>query len=172
MTTYYLPINPEPWAVGPLGVGRKGGKHYPYMGPNLKLKSFQEEVKAWFEGRRVRQFDEEVTLRFYFWRRLDRYRNPSGREVLAHASDATNMQKSTEDALQGILFKNDSQVKYVASAVMEQNEHTKPGVGILIMPHHDYEVYTPGNLSTERMNQDLVRPVETNAWPPGNASML
>jgi hypothetical protein len=42
---YVVHVNPEPWAVGPLDLGRRGGKVYATMGQNQQLAAYQEAVR-------------------------------------------------------------------------------------------------------------------------------
>lgn len=121
---FVLAVNPDPWAIGPLGVGKRGGKYFPYVGRNNQLHSYKEAVAA--ELAEVHPLPEGTyDLAFYFWRRLDEH--ASGRK---HIADATNLQKATEDALQGILFDNDRDVHRITSTVVEQSDTTKPHVVI------------------------------------------
>lgn len=128
---FVLDVNPEPWAIGDLSVGRRGGKAFPMVGRNQQLHMYKEAVREelgdpglWFDGK--------VELRFYFWRRRDEYKTPQARTHRKHEADATNMQKATEDALQGVLFKNDKDVNDVRSVVVEQGADVYPRVVIAI----------------------------------------
>lgn len=120
---YVLHLNAEPWAIGPLGVGRKSGGLFPYIGPNQQLVGFQEGVKEDLEG--VDPLPEgEYSLTFYIWRALDTYQNV--RKIRKHQVDATNIQKGLEDALQGVLFDNDRSVRDVRTVIAEQSAETRP----------------------------------------------
>ena len=125
MTQWFvLAVNPDPWAIGPVGVGRKNGKMYPYVGRNNQLHDYQQAVKEALtdiEPLSAGEYD----LRFYFWRRLDEH--ASGKK---HYADATNLQKSTEDALQGVLFDNDRLVRRVGSEIVEQSATAEPCIVI------------------------------------------
>lgn len=121
-----IPLNPEPWAVGTLGIAYKGRKPYPTMAPNPQLVSFKEAIKEHFEGHDYMLPYKEVEVEFYFWRRLDQYLGPSGRKVTKSAADSTNLQKGLEDALQGILFGNDRYVRSIKSVIMDQSRTTEP----------------------------------------------
>jgi Holliday junction resolvase RusA-like endonuclease len=115
---FVLAVNPDPWAIGPLGVGKRNGKYFPYVGRNNQLHSYKEAIASELaEG--------TYDLSFYFWRRLDEH--ASGRK---HVADATNLQKATEDALQGILFDNDRDVHRITSTIVEQSDITVPRVVI------------------------------------------
>lgn len=126
----HLPINPDPWEVGPLGVGRRNGKMYPYIGPSAQLKAYQEAIREELESQSITMLEGDFyKLTFYFWRRLDEHEK--GRKV--HA-DATNMQKATEDALQGILIGNDRNVLDIRSRIVAQG----PGINGRVVIHAEY----------------------------------
>lgn len=129
MRWFVLPINPDPWAVGPVGVGKRGGKYYPYIGRNNQLHSYQQAIKEELED--VPPLTPGLyDLRFWFWRRLDSH--ASGKK---HIADVTNLQKATEDALQGVLFDNDRDVRKVTSQIVEQSEDAKPMIVIRALPY-------------------------------------
>lgn len=123
-------VNPEPWAVGPVGTGRKNGKVYAYIGPNAQLASYQEAIREQLGDRGINTRIEDVELFFFFWRRLDTYLTPSGRKATKKAADATNLQKGLEDALQGILFVNDRTVKRITTEVVAQDADVEPRIMI------------------------------------------
>jgi hypothetical protein len=117
---YILPINPDPWAIGPLGVGKRNGKYFPYVGRNNQLYSYQQAIKEELVSQNARLLPEgKYELEFFFWRRLDSH--ASGKK---HYADVTNLQKATEDALQGVLFDNDRDVVNVNSWIMHQDTDT------------------------------------------------
>lgn len=122
-------INPQPWAIGPLGVGRRPGGAYPYIGPNQQLQMYQKAIReqlADFEGL---AWEGDVALEFYLWRRIEKYRKSQ-----AHQSDTTNLQKGLEDALQGIFFENDRVVRDIRSVVVEQSQTTTSRIVIRVSP--------------------------------------
>ncbi len=165
---YFLPINPEPWAVGKVGVGRRNGKTFPTVGPNAKLVSFQEEVREWFADQKVNMIEGDVELEFFFWRRIDQYEGPK-RKVTTHEADATNMQKATEDALQGILYPNDRAVRRITSEIIEQGLDIEGAIGIratLYSPDEDDML--PGWLHEARTAQVAAKRggLSNNVWPP------
>lgn len=133
MSWYVLDINPEPWAVGPLGVGRKNGKVYPYVGPNQQLISYQQAVKEELESLDGRLYIKcDFELNFWFWRNIASHLTPSGRKASANYADTTNLQKATEDALQGVLFSNDRNCKSVSSEIVDQGPDVRGLVVILL----------------------------------------
>jgi hypothetical protein len=160
---YYLPgVNPEPWAIGPLSVARHGVKTHPIVGPNLKLQSFQNEVKDELE--RIIDHEPPSTVpcafKFFFWRRLDTWVGGSGRKSGAHAADATNLQKGLEDALQGILITNDRNVQSIYSEIVEQGPDVSPGIIIVMesIPEScvgelELDAYVRFNIDRNAINQ-------------------
>jgi Holliday junction resolvase RusA-like endonuclease len=128
--TIALPLNPEPWTAPSISVGRRGGKPFPMVYKNEALRSYQEAVKEllpthiWVEP--------PIHLEFYFWRQLPDYTTDKDVRARKHHADATNMQKALEDALQGVLFKNDKDVRSIRSWVMDQGKDVDPMVGIII----------------------------------------
>lgn len=143
-TWYVLNINPDPWAIGPLGVGKRNGKFFPYVGRNTQLAAYKEAVRDLMTV--YRPLDPgEYTLTFYFWRRLDSH--ASGKK---HIADATNLQKATEDALQGILFDNDRDVHDVRSVVVEQGSDVRP---LVIVRASLWSGLDPNEIPTEIWEQ-------------------
>lgn len=129
---FVIEVNPEPWAVGPLSVGRsKGGKVFPKIGRNEQMFHFQEAIKEELGDPGV-FFEGKVELRVYFWRRRDEYKTPQSRTHRKHEADATNMLKATEDALQGVLFKNDKDNNDVRAVIVEQGADVTPRIVIAI----------------------------------------
>ena len=137
-------INPEPWTSPSIAVVRaKSGRQVPKVYKGAQLRTFQEAVKAEIEIRYPdveRRQVGELNLAFWFWRRVAAG-SARGRKQRANYADATNLQKATEDALQGILFGNDSQVKRITSRIMEQGEDVQPSIviGITDDPEHIWQ---------------------------------
>jgi Holliday junction resolvase RusA-like endonuclease len=132
MSWFVLDINPEPWVIGPVGSGRKNGKMYAYVGRNQQLDTYKEGVKeALGDGHEL--IEGPVRIQFWFWRNMAEYTTPQARSHRKHEADLTNMQKSTEDALQGVLFKNDKDVKVCTSVVVDQGPDVR---GMIVMNVH------------------------------------
>lgn len=122
--------------------GRRNGKLYVQVGRDEQLASYQESVREvmtnWFVDHP--EWDEffpmtcEVVITFYFWRTLSEYTTSSDQKHSRHYADATNMAKATEDALQGILYENDRQVRDMRGVIMEQATDTKGCIVIEIEP--------------------------------------
>lgn len=168
---YYLPVNPDPWAVGPLQLGRRNGKVFPTIGPNLTLKSFQEELRSHFPEP-YEPVEHDVELEFFFWRRLDKWVNEGGKTNTRSIADATNMQKACEDALQGILIVNDRQVKDVSSHVMAEGADVVGGIALCIRARIEYpEILLPGSIVAKRdKHANSTDNLSDNSWPPKGTS--
>lgn len=136
---YGLLINPEPWAMGQVSVGKKNGRVFPIVGKNSQLAAYQEAVRESMEEQWPDKITGDVRLVFLFWRNLAVYTSQTGRQVQKHKPDTTNLQKATEDALQGILFKNDNQVVDVRSHMVEVGTETVGRVVIGIEEHNPVE---------------------------------
>lgn len=163
----YLDVNPEPWAVGPLALGRRNGKMFPRMERNASVHAFKEAVKEELERVGMEPLPEgQYHLQFFFWRRLESYIAESGRKANAHVADATNMQKALEDALQGNLIGNDRDVSVIRSVIVEQGFEVQPGIGIFAETVDELTV--PDQILSSR-SWSLARKTEApsdNSWPP------
>jgi Holliday junction resolvase RusA-like endonuclease len=115
---FVLDVNPEPWAIGPVGYRRSGGKMSAYVGQNQQLNAYKEAIKESIGKQDM--LTGKVSITFFFWRNRAEYTTPQSRSHRKHEADATNMQKATEDALQGILYGNDKDNMHVESYVVEQ----------------------------------------------------
>lgn len=127
---YILEVNPEPWAVGPIAYARRGGKMSAYMGQNAQLNAYKEALKEEIANKNPKMLEGKITLQLFFWRRRDDYETPQGKRARKHEADTTNLQKATEDAMQGILYKNDKDVVDVHSRMIEQDVATRGRVVI------------------------------------------
>lgn len=123
-----LDVNPEPWAIGPVGYSRRGGKMSAYVGRNQQLDAYKEAVKE--ELGEQEKLTGKVMLVLYFWRNRAEYLTPQARSHRKHEADVTNLQKATEDACQGILFDNDRDVACVFAEMREQGPDVIPAVVI------------------------------------------
>jgi Holliday junction resolvase RusA-like endonuclease len=128
-------INPVPWTAPSVSVGRKNGKPYPQVYSSSELKNYKEALAEAIRDRYpdAEVIEDEIALRFLFWRRLDSMEGNKRRK--GHVADATNLQKAAEDALQGVLFKNDVQVIHAESWVMAQHDAVEPCVVIELVWH-------------------------------------
>lgn len=126
MRWFKLDINPEPWAVGPVGYSRRGGKMSAYVGRNQQLDAYKEAVREVL-GEQTLAVGLH-TLHLFFWRNRAEYTTPQARTHRKHEADLTNLQKATEDALQGVLFGNDRDVREVHSYLVEQGPEVTPQI--------------------------------------------
>lgn len=128
-------FNPEPWTVPSPGIGRKGGKVFPYLVKDQRVKDYQEGIRVNVQNAyTIEMFDPEqpLILEMFMWRKLDEYETT--RKTQRHVADATNCGKALEDALQGILFKNDRQVTSSMPTIIEQRATTEPLIIVVASP--------------------------------------
>lgn len=128
MRWYVLEVNPEPWAIGPVGTARRGGKVTSYVGRNQQLDAYKEAVKEALGEQAL--IEGKVELKFFFWRNRAEYTTPQAKLHRKHEADLTNLQKATEDALQGVLFTNDRDVQHIESYIVEQGPEVEGRVVI------------------------------------------
>lgn len=160
---FVLWINPEPWAVGTISSGRKNGKIFSRMSPDPNLVAFQKAVKESFEGLPMLPADF-TKLTFYFWRQQAVYLDAADRRRHRNQADATNMQKGLEDALQGILFENDRNVREIRSVIVEQGPKIEPCIVIQAERYVETWVTEIGDIMYAEMRKQSEN--FTNEWPP------
>lgn len=138
-TIYITGINPEPWTAGTVALGFKGGKKYPMVSKDARLRDYQEAIKEsirdGYPELKMVNPDARLRLEMMFWRQLDTYTGGTGRKQSRNVADATNMTKATEDALQGVLFKNDRMVKHSSGEIMEEGPDVEPRILIVCTLH-------------------------------------
>jgi hypothetical protein len=129
-------INPEPWTAGT--AFRYGSSKRLGIAKDGKLKAYQEAVADEFvyQNPHFIPMIGELSLTFFFWRS----------SAHGNVADATNLQKSTEDALQNILYGNDRNNRHASSTVMEQTPQTAPHILILIAPWERPEIEVPAGV--------------------------
>lgn len=132
---FVLDVNPEPWAIGPVGYSRHGGKMSAYVGQNKQLDTYKQTIKEAMGKQEL--FDGKVDICFYFWRNQADYKTPQAKSHRKHEADATNLMKSTEDALQDVLYKNDKDNSHVQAFIIAQGPDVKGKVVICIKPYVD-----------------------------------
>lgn len=138
---YIEGINAEPWSVGKLGIGRKNGKTFPTYSKHQVLVAYQEALKemaseaaAKTPGFAMQPPGVELELIIYIWRRRDQYTSATGRTVTRNSADATNVQKATEDALQGVLYPNDNQCRRVTCEIVQEGRDVEPRIIVICQP--------------------------------------
>lgn len=129
-------INPVPWTAPEGAVGRKGKATFVQYHKSAALTAYQQAIRECIQEAypNTRMFPSGVPLRgdFAFWRQLDSGTTTEGRRRRAHVADRTNLLKSTEDALQGVLYPNDSVIVAGDVIVVEQLQDTNPGVMVIL----------------------------------------
>lgn len=129
---FVLDLNPEPWAVGPLGAVRKGGVIRPFMGKNQQLDDYKKAVQEAVKEYEPEMVIGKVKITCLFWRHQTPYTTAQARAHRKHEADATNMLKATEDALQGVVYVNDKDNNEVHGYIMAQGPDVKPRVIICV----------------------------------------
>lgn len=114
-------LNPEPWAIGSVSRGKTGAR----ISPNPNLVAFQSAVRGELEGHELLP-ETHRKITFYFWRQQAQYLDMSDKVRSRNQADSTNMQKGLEDALQGILFKNDREIRDIRSVIVQQGHTVEP----------------------------------------------
>lgn len=112
-------VNPTPWMASLSS--RVGGKTRHYK--PAELEAYQSAIRDALDGAPQVPW-AMFAIDFYFWR--------SAGTTHDHQADATNLQKSTEDALQGVLFNNDRDVRRVQSTIVKQGPSVVPLIVIEI----------------------------------------
>lgn len=140
-----LEINPEPWAIGPVGVSRKEGRIGAYVGRNQQLDAYKEAIREAVNAELSEPPEKfpTVALSLYFWRNRAEYVTPQSRNHRKHEADLTNLQKATEDALQGIFFDNDRDVKEIHSYMVQQGPEITGSV-VLEVREYTGSIELPG----------------------------
>lgn len=168
-------INPQPWEIGPLSVGRARGGVFPKVGRAERLYTYQEAIKEEIllqQPEANGRFDdaEGLSLNFDFWRQLEQHQGKS-RKQTGQRVDVTNLQKGTEDALQGILFPNDKVVKHVESYLHRQEVDVIPLIRIRISVMTPQEVADAAaealyweSVREYRDGPDETSPLNDNSW--------
>lgn len=130
-------IQPEPWEAPQGSVGRtQGGKLFARLTTKQKQRMYQEALAEEFKNQYpdVEPTTDNVSLSFFFYRDLP-LAETAKRKIRSHVADATNLQKAAEDALQGLLYANDRQVKHVESAIVRQEADLRPSLLVIMRPH-------------------------------------
>jgi Holliday junction resolvase RusA-like endonuclease len=137
-------INPVQWKEPNHGVARgPKGRQYVSSWKNAEMQAYQLALcEAIVDADPDRQFpiyeSGDLIVDFFFWRNLERTISPrTGRATSKRRADRTNLLKSTEDALQGILYANDSQIIGGEAIVVAQGHDVAPAVVVIVRPATD-----------------------------------
>jgi hypothetical protein len=169
-----LGINPEPWAMGnpTMIYNPKTKKHFPKYSPNLTLKQYQGAVQEELKARGVEVEPGMYKLRFTFSRQLEKALIRGG-TLSSHIADTTNMQKATEDALQGVAIGNDADVIDVGGRLAgPQQVSTVPYVVIEVWSGlESYRLDPPlsqdAGVELENVFREFLNPqITDNTWEP------
>ena len=146
-------INPVPWKA-PLA----NWSQRQFYKPD-EVMAFQEAVReevqtkltdGRYEAEVFKYLVGPLTLRFWFWRRLDLGVSAHTKaRRRGHQSDTTNMQKALEDALHGVVFDNDREVKDIRSVTVDQGPDVRPGIVIGVDVYYGAELLIPSHILNE-----------------------
>lgn len=145
MNTFFIDgINPEPWTASEGSIGRHKGKLTVQFYKSAGLEAYQQAVKEelllnYTPDDRLHGDGEPIDLEFYFWRNLATT-DLIERRGRRNRADATNMQKALEDALQGVLFPNDRDVRSIRSVIVEQGADVEPAILIVLASYPALDV--------------------------------
>src|SRR5258708_2084247 len=106
-------VNPEPWMASEGSVGRGKGRQFVRFHKPDQLRNYQEAVKAEMPRQNPHAVERpgDIEVMFFFWRQLSQFElHEDTKRRRSHVADATNLQKALEDALQGVLYKNDRNI--------------------------------------------------------------
>lgn len=126
-------INPVAWKAPTAFVMRRGGRMGAGMAPSMEVKAYQEALQEILKPQWDRPaITDECQVDIYFARQLVTYESQSGRNVTKHRQDLTNLRKSTEDALQPWLVKNDVLITRGWTEIVSQSKTTESYVLIKV----------------------------------------
>lgn len=153
MTDYWIfGVNPEPWTPGTAyRRGRGAG-----VAKNQKLVMYQEAVREEFPDQNpIHKFIEPgERIWFVFWR-----------TATGPVADATNLQKALEDALQGLLWRNDRTNLDIRSTIESQGKGVEPAILVRILPPRTETIIPPyPQRDTERWEDSQWRPPEAEMF--------
>lgn len=126
MKWYVLHLNPVPWKVGPVYAARSKITHKigGGVGRDQEVRTYQDAVADELRRLYPEKIEGKVRLILLFWREISTYATDKAAKARNNEADGTNLYKSTEDALQGILFDNDKDNINGSWAIVDQG----PGV--------------------------------------------
>lgn len=156
-------INPEPWAASEGAVGKRGGKTFIHFHKPQQLRQYQESIKEEFptQNPQAVEITGDIELVFYFWRQLPEYEltEKDSRKRRSHQADATNLQKALEDALQGLVYKNDRDIRSIRSVIVAQSAHTSPFILIRAGQYTDKAELVSAEIRRGELEADSPAPV-------------
>jgi Holliday junction resolvase RusA-like endonuclease len=113
-------VNPEPWRVP--GFTHRGRAIVPVK--DGKCEAYQEALAEEIvnQNPNLKMHKGELCVEFFLWRST----------AFNMPADATNCQKATEDALQGVLYENDKSNRHVTTVICEQTPLTFPAIMVRV----------------------------------------
>lgn len=125
-------VNPQPWVAPNFSAGGKGMRGRAYADEQMKVYKLavKDELQLQNAHLHLESASRLLTVRFYLWRQLE-VSDENARHH-GHEADATNCQKSLEDALQGLAYGNDRRNRDVRTVIVEQTRDTIPHILIVI----------------------------------------
>lgn len=159
-----FPLNPEPWAMGKVQViPLKNKKRITKITPNQVLKMYQNALEDELVLTGLHNLPGPYySIRFTFSRQLTKTKIASGATLTRNWADVTNMQKGTEDAMQGGSIDNDRHVIRVESRLhAEQRSSTLPFVVIEV--RHSVAEFNP-EATAICHSTEMFSPAGQQAW--------
>jgi hypothetical protein len=154
---FVVDVNPIPWRVPPFSRGR--GPKGVVAGRDAELHAYEEAIRDEVIAKGAYLMPGPYMIQLWFSRTL------AGN---VNAADVTNMQKSTEDALQGAVIENDTETVEIFSHRIAQGEDA-PGV-VIIEVWGEYSIDPPPWIKTillDRIENDPAQIApNNNEWPP------
>lgn len=157
---FVVDINPIPWRVPPFSVGRgKNRGAYVVAGRDAELHAYEEAVRDEVAAQGAYMMPGPYMIQLWLSRKTSDNVNPA---------DVTNMQKSTEDALQGVVIENDTETVSIFSHRLLQSD-SAPGF-VVIEVWGEYAIDPPPwvkELLLDKISSDAAQIVpDNNEWPP------
>jgi len=139
-------------------LGRAGGRK---VATNLQVVNYQkalrEELTERLEyGGTVPMLGLALDLTIYYFRSTER----------GHPADVTNLNKSTEDALQGILFDNDRNNHKVTGEIIEQHPDVEHVGLIIVLENYEFDPDKHEALLDEMVQRKATAFENTDYQPP------
>lgn len=161
---FVLPVNPYPWKVPPFSPARKGKKIFVKAGRDEGLHAYKQAIKEIISNAEPLEIEGDVEIEMWFYRNIGAYETHQARTARKHEADTTNLQKATEDALQGVLFKNDKDVVKITSFRVEQSPNAKSFIVIRARQHDGRLPVFPPEVEYEISNLLADKPAPTPSF--------
>jgi len=158
-------VNPEPWAIGTVNCYGKGRGT---ISPNLKMLNYQNAIREELTDR----LDSGGAVAFRSVWALDLYIYYFRSTERGQPADVTNLNKSTEDALQGILFENDRVNRRVSGEIIAQGRHVENVGLIILLREYEFDPEFHNALLDEIVAQPAIAFEGTDYIPPEDDEYL